>query len=66
MTCKAKDMYVIMGSTNYKQDKPLNICATKIRGEWLVGYNRWKKIHVLLVLVIKSFTAKNIFVYALA
>ena len=43
MTCKAKDMYVIMSSTNYKQDKPLNICATKIRGEWLVGYNRWKE-----------------------
>ena len=43
MTCKAKDMYVIMGNTNYKQDKPLNICATKIRGEWLVGYNRWKE-----------------------
>jgi len=45
MTCKARDMYVIMSGTDHKQDKPLSVCTTKKdkRGEWLVGYNRWQE-----------------------
>jgi len=45
MTCKAKDMYVIMGGIDRKNGKPISICATgKGRsGEWLVGYNRWEE-----------------------
>jgi len=45
MTCKTRDMYVIMSGTDHKQDKPLSVCTTKRskRGEWLVGYNRWKE-----------------------
>ena len=45
MTCKARDMYVMMGGTDHKQGKPLSICATKKykKGMWLVGYNLWKE-----------------------
>jgi len=44
-TCKTIDMYVIMSGTDHKQGKPLSVCTTKRskRGEWLVGYNRWKE-----------------------
>ncbi|MEK8016875.1 MAG: hypothetical protein VSS75_008400, partial [Candidatus Parabeggiatoa sp.] len=45
MTCKAREMYVKMSGTDHTQDKPISICTTKKdkRGEWLVGYNRWKE-----------------------
>jgi len=43
MTCKAADMYVIMSGTDRKDRKPISICTVDKRGEWLVGYNRWKE-----------------------
>jgi len=45
MTCKTVDMYVVMSGTDHKDRKPISICTTKKdkRGEWLVGYNRWKE-----------------------
>ncbi len=45
MTCKALEMYVIMGGTDHKDRKPISICATKDNrsGEWLVGNNRWEQ-----------------------
>jgi len=44
MTCKAREMYVIMGGTDHKDRKPISVCTTKKdSGEWLVGYNRWKE-----------------------
>ena len=42
MTCKAREMYVMMGGIDRKNGKPISICATKA-GEWLVGYNRWEE-----------------------
>jgi len=43
MTCKAREMYVMIGGLDQKERKPLSICATKKGKEWLVGYNRWKE-----------------------
>jgi len=45
MTCKAREMYVMMGGIDHKDGKPLSICATRKgkKGEWLVGYNRWEE-----------------------
>jgi hypothetical protein len=45
LTCKARKMYVIMSGTDRKDGKPISICTTKKdgKGEWLVGYNRWKE-----------------------
>ncbi|MEK8022030.1 MAG: hypothetical protein VSS75_034570 [Candidatus Parabeggiatoa sp.] len=45
MTCRALEMYVIMGGTDHKDRKPISVCTTKKGrdGEWLVGYNRWKE-----------------------
>jgi len=45
MTCRAREMAVIMGGIDHKDSKPISVCTTKKdkRGEWLVGYNRWKE-----------------------
>ena len=50
MTCKAREMYVIMSGTDHKVGKPISVCTTRKdrygkgrSGEWLVGYNLWKE-----------------------
>jgi len=45
VTCKAREMYVIMGGIDHKDRKPISVCTAKKgrNGEWLVGYNRWKE-----------------------
>ena len=63
MTCKARDMYVIMSGLDHKKGKPISICTTKKskRGEWFVGYNLWKENTCILGTGDKAYHGKEYF-----
>jgi len=46
-TCRATSLKdPMISGVNRKDGRPISICTTKVggrKGEWLVGYNRWKE-----------------------